>query len=61
MLSINGFYVSTTLLFSLTLHFISLPLGVKIYPVLRFVVQLSQFLIQDNGALSLLVVANSSV
>jgi hypothetical protein len=47
-------------MFSLNLHIIFLVLATKIHPILHFVVQLSQFLIWDNGPPSMLAVANSS-
>jgi hypothetical protein len=34
---------------SLNLHFIFLVLAMKIYPISCFIVQVSQFLVQDNG------------
>jgi hypothetical protein len=60
-LNLNGLLCVLNFMFSLNLHFIFLVLAIKIYLVLCFVVQFSQFIIRDNKLPSTLTVANSSL
>jgi hypothetical protein len=55
-LNLNGLLCVCNFTFALNLHFIFLFLDIRIYLILHFVVQASQFIIQDNEAPSTLTV-----
>jgi hypothetical protein len=60
MLNFNGLLVVSSTFF-LNLHLIFLVLTMKIYQIICFRVQLSEFLIQGNGLPSQLAVTSGSV